>query len=79
MRSSTVNIIFLTSTLPVATHECETTRPVELDTAGNRCSGIYRVREGSVNGIIHPEVDARLLLSDLCQQAEEKKGALAST
>jgi hypothetical protein len=78
MRGSTVNVIFLTATLPVATREFETTRPVELDMAGNRRTGIGRVTEGSVNGITHQEVHARSLLSDLYQQAEEKKRTLAS-
>jgi hypothetical protein len=59
---------FLTPTLPVATHECETTRPVEVETPGNTCSRICRVTAGSVNGMTHPEVDARSLLSEPGQQ-----------
>jgi hypothetical protein len=85
MTGPTVNVIFLTPTLPVAGHEYETTRPVEVDVDGNRYIGTFRVVAGSVivyfeseikfarHGMYRPEVVARWLLSDLSRRVEAKK------
>ena len=42
-------------------------RPVEVDMAGNGCSGTYRVTAVSVDNETHPEIDARRLLPDHVQ------------
>ena len=87
----TVNVIFLTPTLPVAGHEYETTRPVEVELDGNRYIGTFRVVAGSVivyfksetkfaaYGMNRPEVVARWLLSDLCRKVEARKRKRASS
>ena len=91
MTCPTVNMIFLTPTLPVAGHEYETTRPVEVELDGNRHIGTFRVVAGSVvvyfeseikfapHGMNRPEVVARWLLSDLCRKVEARKRKRASS
>ena len=87
----TVNVIFLTPTLPVAGHEYETTRPVEVELDGNRYIGTFRVVAGSdivyfesetkfaAHGTNRPEVVARWLLSDLCRKVKARERKRASS
>jgi hypothetical protein len=81
----TVNVIFLTPTLPVDRHEYETTCPVEVELDGSSYIGTFRVVAGAVivyyeseikfapHGMNRPEVVARWLLSDLSRRVETKK------
>ena len=85
--SPTVNVIFMTSTLPVAKDECEATRPVEAEHEGDRYTDTFSVMTRSVivyfggetqfrtQDLSPPEVVARRLLRDLSRSREAKKYA----